>query len=137
MIERDKIHIKNIFKSFAPLVMLGVYFVFLTFQNIGIVLERADHAHEICTPELELDSCHRHVFHNDDIKGCDHKDHIHSPKDQQLLLTAVVSPHEFAEYILLDDCFVQPIKQNSFSTHQYILNRLYLSHYFRGPPSLV
>jgi hypothetical protein len=132
-----KIHIKNIWKSFAALALLGVYFTFLTFQNIGVLIEHEDHVHEICTPELELDSCHRHVFHNDKIEGCDHKDHIHPPKDQKKVLTAVVSPHDLPEFVFPEMFVSKPETSSIFVEHQLILDRFYLSSYFRGPPAQV
>lgn len=124
-------------KSFAALALLGVYFTFLTFQNIGVVIEQDDHVHEICTPELELDSCHRHVFHDDEISGCDHKDHIHPPKDGKQVLIAVISPHDLSEFMVLDGCFVLPEQPDNFEEHQYVLNRFYLSSFLRGPPAQV
>ncbi|KAA3622581.1 MAG: hypothetical protein DWQ02_25825 [Bacteroidetes bacterium] len=134
---KSKIHLKNMLKSFAALAMLSVYFTFLTFQNYGIILERADHDHEICTPELELDSCHRHVFHHDEFNGCDHKDHIHPPKKNKQYLKAVVSPHPLQAEILLENIHTDPVIENSFSENQFYLNRSYLTQFLRGPPTIV
>lgn len=134
---KSKIHLKNMLKSIVAMAMLGVYFTFLTFQNYGIVLEHADHDHEICTPELELDSCHRHVFHHDEVNGCDHKDHIHPPKENKKYLKAVVSPHPVQVDILLDNDHSDLAIENSFSENQFYLNRSYLTQFLRGPPSKV
>lgn len=132
----SKINLSQLFRSLVALTLLGVYFAVFLLNNLPEfpLHDHDHHAHEICTPELELDSCHRKVFHNDKIEGCDHNGHIHPPKSTYSLIKAVFSPH-----IVLEDIQFDPATEISFeepvfpeSTPKYFLS--YPSISLRGPP---
>ncbi|MCB0652020.1 MAG: hypothetical protein KDC85_12150 [Saprospiraceae bacterium] len=134
---KSKIHFLPLWKSLAALAMLGVYFAFFVLHNLEEILPQPAHPNEICTPELEKDSCHRRVFHNDIIAGCDHKEHLHPPKHKKDLFKAIVSPHYLPEPLVFREDLCINFPDTFFNEDQFKRPASFPCISLRGPPSIV
>ncbi len=129
----------SILKSFAALALLGIYCTVLLVNNLPDFLTHNsdDHQHEFCTPELEKDSCHRNVFHNDEVEGCDHKTHFHPPKSNIDFFKAVVASHFLPKQLTFDALQLDNFIQLYAYKEPFILKNPNYSFSLRGPPFTV
>jgi hypothetical protein len=129
-------HPYSLLNSIVALTLLGIYLgVFLT-NNLSDFVSFSDHSHEheICTPELEKDSCHRNVFHNDIEAGCDHKTHFHPPKSNINFYKAVVASHFSPQPLTFEEIHLDIFIQKHIYTEPIILKNFGYSFSQRGPP---
>ncbi len=82
----------SIWRATSGLLIIALFALAPFIHGWADLLAEHEHEHSIshCSPEAELDACHRLIFHHDHAKGCEHSHHIEQAF-QHCSLCAVVA----------------------------------------------
>jgi hypothetical protein len=128
-------------KSLLLVSALGFLIIYLSgFIIVSLIHQEqhvfGQHLHLECEFEAENDPCHQRIYHHNQVKGCDHEEHVHAPVSDCKLCDAILSPqfsqpHKKVVNIVHVSC--SEIEQPIISTS---VVRYSLAKHKRGPPHL-
>lgn len=82
----------SIWRATSGLLIIALFALAPFIHGWANLLAEHEHEHSMshCSPEAELDACHRLMFHHDHVSGCEHEQHLEE-SIQHCSLCAVVA----------------------------------------------
>jgi hypothetical protein len=131
---KNKPNIKQVVLSTVAVLVFGIYLSADILNNLHGHFVHKKQAEVICTQELEENSCHRTVFHQDKASGCEHGTHFLPSELNCEICALVLHRHVLAKSEVSTQSFSWEIPFIQFSNPNRIDTTFVVSYLLRGPP---